>query len=361
VEALVAVRILVTGNMGYVGPVVVEHLREARPEAHLAGLDTGFFGQCLTGTTVLPERRLDCQWFGDVRRPPAGSLEGVDAVVHLAGVSNDPIGTTYEDATFDVNQRATVDLARAAKDAGARSFVFASSCSVYGLAEEGLRTEESETGPLTAYAKSKLRAEEGLAELAGDSFAVTSLRFATACGMSDRLRLDLVLNDFVAGAHAFRQITLLSDGTPWRPLIHVRDMARAIDWAVDREAGNGGAFLALNAGSDEWNYQIRQLADAVAEIVPGVEVSVREDAAPDSRSYKVGFGLFRELAPDHQPQVGLAEAIDDLSAGLQRMGFADPDFRNSRLVRLRVLDDLRADGLLTDALEWAEPAPVSRG
>jgi nucleoside-diphosphate-sugar epimerase len=138
-------------------------------------------------------------------------------------------------------------------------------------------------------------------------------------------------------------------------------MARAIDWAVDRPAEQGGSFLALNTGSDEWNYQIRQLANAVAEIVPGVEVSVREDAAPDSRSYKVGFGLFRELAPDHQPQVGLAEAIDDLSAGLQRMGFADPDFRNSRLVRLRVLDDLRADGLLTDALEWAEPAPVSRG
>ena len=354
-------RILVTGNMGYVGPVVVEHLREARPKAHLAGLDTGFFGQCLTGTTVLPERRLDCQWFGDVRHPPSGSLEGVDAVVHLAGVSNDPIGTTYEDATFDVNHRATVELARSAREAGAKSFVFASSCSVYGLAEEGLRTEESETGPLTAYAKSKLLAEQGLAELAEDGFAVTSLRFATACGMSDRLRLDLVLNDFVAGAHAFRKVTLLSDGTPWRPLIHVRDMARAIDWALDRAAEHGGSFLALNTGSDEWNYQIRQLADEVAEIIPGVEVSVRDDAAPDSRSYKVGFGLFRELAPDHQPQVGLAEAIDDLSAGLQRMGFADPDFRNSRLVRLRVLDDLRADGLLTDALEWAEPVPVPRG
>lgn len=359
-EDLVAVRILVTGNMGYIGPVVVEHLREARPDAHLAGLDTGFFGDCLTGTSLLPERRLDCQWFGDVRNPPSGSLD-VDAVVHLAGVSNDPIGTTYEEATFDVNHRATVELARAAREAGAKSFVFASSCSVYGLAEEGLRTEESETGPLTAYAKSKLRAEEGLAELADDSFAVTSLRFATACGMSDRLRLDLVLNDFVAGAHAFGEITLLSDGTPWRPLIHVRDMARAIDWAVERPATQGGAFLAVNTGSDEWNYQIRQLAESVAEIVPGVEVSVREDAAPDARSYKVGFGRFRELAPDHQPQVSLGDAIDDLSAGLQRMEFADPNFRNSRLVRLRVLDDLRAAGLLTDALEWAQPAPVSRG
>ena len=261
-------RILVTGNMGYVGPIVVAHLREARPNAHLAGLDTGFFAHCLTGTNVLPERRLDCQWFGDVRRPPAEALEGVDAVVHLAGVSNDPIGTIYEEATLDVNHRATVELARAAREAGARSFVFASSCSVYGLAEEGLRTEESETGPLTAYARSKLLAEDGLAELAGDGFAVTSLRFATACGMSDRLRLDLVLNDFVAGAYAFREITILSDGTPWRPLIHVRDMARAIDWALERPAEHGGAFLALNAGSDDWNYQIRQLADAVARDRP---------------------------------------------------------------------------------------------
>jgi len=353
-------RILVTGNMGYVGPVVVEHLLDARPDAQLAGLDTGFFAPCLTGTTVLPEHRLECQWFADVRRPPAGAFEGVDAVVHLAGVSNDPIGTTYEEATLDVNHRATVELARAARDAGARAFVFASSCSVYGLAEEGLRTEESETGPLTAYARSKLLAEDGLAELASDDFAVTSLRFATACGMSDRLRLDLVLNDFVAGAYAFREITILSDGTPWRPLIHVRDMARAIDWALDRPAENGGAFLALNTGSDEWNYQIRELADAVAAVVPDVEVSVREDAAPDARSYRVGFGRFREIAPDHQPQVALAKAIEDLSAGLERMSFHDPDFRNSTLVRLRVIGDLRRAGLVTEALEWAQPAPVGR-
>jgi len=176
------------------------------------------------------------------------------------------------------------------------------------------------------------------------------------------LRLDLVLNDFVAGAHAFREITLLSDGTPWRPLIHVRDMARAIDWAVDRAADNGGAFLALNTGSDEWNYQIRELAEAVAEIVPGVEVSVQADAAPDARSYKVGFGRFRELAPEHQPQVSLPEAIEDLSAGLERMGFADPDFRNSELVRLRVLDDLREAALVSSALEWAPAGePVARG
>jgi nucleoside-diphosphate-sugar epimerase len=346
-------RILVTGNMGYIGPCVVEHLRETRPEAELVGLDTGFFAQCLTGTTLLPERRLDCQYFGDVRDVPTTALEGAQAVVHLAGVSNDPIGTSFETATLEVNHGASVELARAAKAAGARSFVFASSCSVYGLAEDGMRTEESETGPLTAYATSKLLAEHDLAELADGSFSVTSLRFATACGMTDRLRLDLVLNDFVAGAHAFGKVTLLSDGSPWRPLIHVRDMARAIDWALERPAQQGGAFLALNTGSDEWNYQIRELADAVASIVPGVEVSVQEDAAPDSRSYKVSFARFRELAPHHQPQVSLRGAIEDLSAGLERMGFADRDFRNSTLVRLRVLNDLREGGFVTDELQWA--------
>ena len=340
-------RILVTGNMGYIGPCVVEHLRDARPEAELVGLDTGFFAQCLTGTTLLPERRLDCQYFGDVRAVPPGALEGTDAVVHLAGVSNDPIGTSFEKATLDVNHLASVSLARAAKEAGARSFVFASSCSVYGLAEDGLRTEESETGPLTAYATSKLLAERDLADLADDSFAVTSLRFATACGMTDRLRLDLVLNDFVAGAHAFRKITLLSDGSPWRPLIHVRDMARAIDWAIDRPAGDE-AFLALNTGSDEW-----RLPDPPARRHRrlGPARGRGERAGRRGARRALVQGRLRPLPrarAGHQPQVGLREAIEDLSEGLERMSFSDPDFRNSTLVRLRVMNDLRSEGLVTD-------------
>jgi nucleoside-diphosphate-sugar epimerase len=349
-------RILITGNMGYVGPCVVEHLRESRPDAELVGFDAGFFAGCLTGTTLLPERRLDCQYFGDVRAVPARVLEGVDAVVHLAGVSNDPIGTSFEAATHEVNHRATASLARAAQETGARAFVFASSCSVYGVAEEGLRTEQSETGPLTAYATSKLLAEDDLAPLAREDYTVTSLRFATACGMTDRLRLDLVLNDFVASAVAFGEITLLSDGTSWRPLIHVRDMARAIDWALDRPAEDGGRFLALNTGSELWNYQIRELADAVAAIVPGVKVRISKDAARDARSYKVDFARFSELAPSHLPQVDLPSAIEDLSEGLQRMGFSDPDFRNSTLVRLRVISDLRAGGLVDERLRWTGSA-----
>ena len=345
-------KILVTGNMGYVGPAVVARLRETRPEATLAGLDAGYFAHCLTGVSSLPERRLDVQHFADVRRLPAEAMAGVDVVVHLAAISNDPIGNAFEDVTYRINHRSTIETARLAREAGARAFVFASSCSVYGSAEDGMRTEDSELGPLTAYAKSKVMSERDLYELADDGFTVTCLRFATACGWSDRLRLDLVLNDFVAGAIASRRISILSDGTPWRPLIHVRDMARAVDWAVDRQEAEGGAFLAVNAGRDDWNHQVRDLAEAVARGVPGVEVSVRPDAPPDRRSYRVSFGRFRDLAPDHQPAVGLDEAIAELRDGLERMGFADPEFRGSELMRLNALRRLREEGRLDEELAW---------
>jgi nucleoside-diphosphate-sugar epimerase len=263
-----------------------------------------------------------------------------------------------------VNHRATVELARRAKAAGARAFVFASSCSIYGFAEDGPRTESSPVNPLTAYSRSKVQSEQGLEPLADDDFLVTSLRFATACGMSDRVRLDLVLNDFVASALATGKILILSDGTPWRPLIHVRDMARAIDWAIERDLDKGGAFLAVNTGSDRWNYQVRELAEAVARIVPGVEVEIAADAQPDSRSYKVSFELYEELAPDHQPEIGLDDAVRDLRDGLERMGFHDPDFRQSHLVRLVVLGRLVRGGLVTGDLAWTgsrRPTPVEHG
>jgi len=350
--------ILVTGNMGYVGPVVVERLRSAHPEATVVGLDIGYFGHCLTGVSSLPERSLDRQLFADVRSIEPNLLSGVDAVVHLAAISNDPIGKEFEGVTFAVNHDATVRLARLARDSGVKAFVFASSCSVYGLGGDGRCSEDSPTEPLTAYAKSKLLAENGLRALADDEFVVTSLRFATACGMTDRLRLDLVLNDFVAGAVAFEEIVLLSDGTPWRPLIHVRDMAVAMDWALERMADNGGAFLAINAGSDRWNYKIGELAAAVAAIVPDIDVVVADDAAPDPRSYQVSFSLFERLAPFHQPVIELEEAVRGLWHGLQRMGFDDPDYRDSNLARLTVLRDLRGRGLLNENLQWTGNARV---
>ena len=205
--------------------------------------------------------------------------------------------------------------------------------------------------PITAYAKSKIGAEEELAAI-DTGMVVTCLRFATACGMSDRLRLDLVLNDFVACALSRGQISVLSDGSPWRPLIDVADMARAIDWAIDRPVATGGRYLAINAGSDDRNYQVKDLANAVAKAVPGTDVSINTTAPVDSRSYKVDFALFRSLAPDHQPVVNLDQSIQNLISGLKRMNFKDSDFRSSGLMRLKVLQDHIESGRLNDDLEW---------
>jgi nucleoside-diphosphate-sugar epimerase len=251
-----------------------------------------------------------------------------------------------------VNHRATVELARAAKRRGARGIVFASSCSMYGLADDTARTESSPLNPLTAYARSKVKTEADLRELADGTFSAVCLRFATACGMSPRLRLDLVVNDFVACAVASGNITILSDGTPWRPLIHVSDMARAIDWAVDRACERGNGFLAVNAGSNGWNHQVRDLAQAVAAIVPGVDISINQNAPPDKRSYRVDFSLFERLAPDHQPQVDLATTVHELRAGLESMSFRDSNFRSSPYMRLEVLRQLQRQGLLDDQLAW---------
>jgi nucleoside-diphosphate-sugar epimerase len=345
-------KILITGNMGYIGPSVVNQLRASYPDAKLIGFDIGYFGNCITGAEVLPECRVDVQYFGDVRIFPTEILNGVNAIVHLAGISNDPIGNRFEEVTFDINHRASIALAKKAKEKGVKSFTFASSCSLYGSAEDSPRTEKSPLSPLTAYAKSKALTERDLEPLAKNGFKVTCLRFSTACGWSDRLRLDLVLNDFVANAVASRRITILSDGTPWRPLINVKDMARAIDWAISRDASNEGEFLAVNVGSDEWNYQVKDLAEAVAKVIPNVEVSINKDAQPDRRSYRVNFGLFRNLAPAHQPTVDLIESIKEVKNGLESMGFIDGDFRNSKYMRLKVLTELQEKGLLNQRLQW---------
>jgi nucleoside-diphosphate-sugar epimerase len=170
--------------------------------------------------------------------------------------------------------------------------------------------------------------------------------------MSERLRLDLVLNDFVASAVASGKITILSDGTPWRPLIHIKDMARAIDWGVERPLSSGGPFLVVNAGTNEWNYQVRDLAEAVARIIPGTEVFINKDAQPDKRSYRVNFDLFRSLAPDHQPQYNLDTTIQELKDGLEAMTFREQNFRNTNFMRLKIIDSLRELGCLDEKLRW---------
>jgi nucleoside-diphosphate-sugar epimerase len=352
-------RILITGNMGYVGPAVAKYLRHARPTAILRGFDNAYFAHCLTGAAVLPERYLDEQFYGDVRSMSLKMLSGCDAVVQLAAVSNDPMGNQFEAVTFDINQTATVAIAKAAAEAGVKNFVFASSCSVYGVAEGSPRKETDPLNPITAYAKSKIGTERELLKIDSD-MVVTCLRFATACGMSDRLRLDLVLNDFVACALSAGEISVLSDGSPWRPLIDVADMARAIDWAVERPAANGGHYLAVNVGSNDRNYQVRDLAYAVAAAVPGTNVSINTSAPADSRSYQVDFDLYRSLAPTHQPVVDLAQSIQHLITGLKRMNFKDMNFRSSELMRLKVLQDHIANDRLTHELDW-KPGAVFSG
>lgn len=345
-------KILITGNMGYIGPCLVSHLRACYPGVTLVGLDMGYFASCLTNAETLPECKVDMQYFADVRRISKDALKDVDAIVHLSAISNDPMGKTFEEVTLDVNHRASIELAKKAKEMGVKTFVFTSSCSMYGAAEDSARTEESPLNPLTAYARSKVFTERDLEPLASNGFKVTCLRCSTACGMSNRLRLDLVLNDFVAGAVASKRITILSDGTPWRPLINAKDMARAIDWAIGRDVANGGKFVAVNVGSDEWNYQVKDLAEAVASVMPDIDISINKNAQPDKRSYRVNFDLFKKLAPEHQPIFDLVTTIRELKDGLEAMDFHDGDFRNSRLMRLKVLTHLRENGLLNERLEW---------
>jgi UDP-glucose 4-epimerase len=263
------------------------------------------------------------------------------------------MGNRFEAVTFDINRNTTISLAKAATAAGVKNFVFASSCSVYGISDGSPRKETDPLNPITAYAKSKIGAEREL-EAIDTGMVISCLRFATACGMSDRLRLDLVLNDFVACALSRGQISVLSDGTPWRPLIDVADMARAIDWAIDRSAENGSRYLAVNVGSDDRNYQVKDLALAVAEAIPGTSVSINTDAPVDSRSYRVDFGLYRRLAPNHQPAVDLRQSIQNLIDGLQKMHFSDAEFRSSDLMRLKVLQG-HIDGQRIDSdLRWRQ-------
>jgi nucleoside-diphosphate-sugar epimerase len=265
----------------------------------------------------------------DVRKVDASFLQQFDAIVHLAAVSNDPMGNKFEKVTDEINHLASVQLAQKAAAAGVKAFVFASSCSIYGFADGGPRKETDTLNPLTAYAKSKVATEKGLEALSASSdMTITALRFSTACGMSDRLRLDLVLNDFVAAAITAGQITVLSDGSPWRPLIDVKDMARAIDWALTRPKETGGKYL------------------------PGTEISININAQPDKRSYKVNFDLFSQLAPGHQPRVDLYQSATEIKDGLVRMHFTDKNFRESGLIRLKVLENLMSGSRINNNLEW---------
>jgi len=227
-------KILVTGNTGYIGPVLGEKLKQKYNDLKLIGFDTGFFAHCLTGVNVSPELNYDVQYYGDIRKLDKNVFHGVDIVIHLAAISNDPMGNNFASVTEEINSKASENVAKTAKRAGVRKFIFASSCSMYGTADSEAKKESDSLNPLTAYAKSKVYMEQVIEKLSDDKFQGTCLRYSTACGMTPRLRLDLVLNDFVASALTTGRIEILSDGTPWRPLIDVQDMVRAIQWAVER-------------------------------------------------------------------------------------------------------------------------------
>ena len=347
-------RIIVTGNMGYLGPVLAEFLRTDLPGCALIGFDSGFFSHCLTDVVSSPETLFCHQYNGDIRSLPQDVLRGADAVVHLAAVSNDSMGNRFETVTEEINQAATLRLAELSREAGVKSFVFASSCSIYGYSEGDPRKETDPIHPLTTYAQTKIETERAMASTDLGNMVVTSLRFPTACGMSGRLRLDLVLNDFVACAVTMGEISVLSDGTPWRPLIDVEDMARAIAWAI-RRPSDSRPFLAVNVGRDECNYQVRDLAQATAAAIPGTRVKLNAAAPPDKRSYKIDFSLFKTLAPDHLPQITLLQSIERMRDGLLAINFSDKNFRHSNYIRLKVLEDHIAAGRLNNDLRWVDP------
>lgn len=340
-------RILVTGHHGYIGSVLAPILRDAGHD--VVGLDTFFYRGCDFGSSdeLEPARALD------VRDASATDVSEFDAIVHLAALSNDPLGDLQPELTYAINRDATIALAQAAKEAGVRRFVFASSCSMYGAAEGDTALDESAPlRPLTPYAESKVEAEAALLELAGDGFSPVAMRNATVYGASPRLRLDIVLNNLVAWAHTTGAIRLESDGTSWRPLIHVQDVARATATLLDapRELVAGEAF---NIGTAEQNYRIRELAEVVHARLPECAVTFADTAASDPRSYRVDFSKFAEAFPDCRFAWTAERGADELATAYDLVGLTFDDFQGHRYLRLEQLKRLLESHRLGDDLRWA--------
>ncbi len=349
-------KVLIIGNLGYIGPVLTDFLRLHRSDMQIVGYDTGFFEGCLVNHLFENRFKADVQIYGDVRSFDPSLLDGVSSVVYLAAISNDPMGNVFEAQTLAINKDCAVDIARLSKEAGVESFVFASSCSTYGFGGDDAKSEGDSVNPLTAYAKSKVGAELELSRIATEKFRVSCLRFATACGASPRLRLDLVLNDFVACALLNSRITILSDGSPLRPLIDVKDMSQAIFWAMGRSVESGGPDLVVNVGCNEWNFSVLEIAHCVKQSFPNIEIEINENAEPDKRSYKVDFSLYKALAGDSYPRGTLADSICDLSSCIDSSELDLSDFRKSHLMRLNTLRQLQEQKSLDSDLYWNRPA-----
>jgi nucleoside-diphosphate-sugar epimerase len=340
-------RVLVTGNLGYVGTVMTPLLRREGHEVW--GLDTGFFAPCLMGE--LGETGVGLQLAKDIREVEPADLSGVDAVVHLAGLSNDPVGELDARLTREINLEGTVRLAEAAKRAGATRFLFASSCSIYGQGGGEPLTEDAAFQPLTAYARSKVEAEAALHRLASPTFSPVCLRNATAYGFSPRLRFDLVVNNLTGWAMTTGEVRLLSDGRAWRPLVHVEDMARAFAAALQapRERLHD---TALNVGREEDNFQVRSIAEAVASVVPGSRVTFAEGGSTDSRDYNVSFARIRARLPEFQPRWNLDRGIRQLHAAFQAHRLTHEQFKSRAFTRLQQVRFLLEQDELRDDLTW---------
>jgi nucleoside-diphosphate-sugar epimerase len=343
-------KVLVTGHHGYIGAVVASQLAQAGHA--VVGLDAFLYRGCDFGSELgrLEERS------GDVRDVTAADLAGFDAVVHMAALSNDPLGDLNPSWTYDVNLDGTLRLARAAKEAGVARFVFSSSCSMYGASgREDALDEDAPLRPLTPYAESKVRAEEGLSKLGDSGFSPVSLRNATAYGVSPRLRLDVVLNNLVGWAFTTGRIRLLSDGSSWRPIVHVRDIGRAVVGvlAAPRELVHDRAY---NVGATAENYRIRELAALVHEVLPECEVEMAEGASPDPRSYRVDFGRFEAAFPEHRAEWTAREGTKELAGAYRQVGLTWEDFDGPRYTRLKRLRALLDGGELDGSLRRREVA-----
>ena len=336
-------RVLVTGHQGYLGTVMVPILQHAGHD--VIGLDTGFFADCVLGPAPKdpPGIRVD------LRDVTCEHLNGIDAVIHLAALSNDPLGALAPQITYDINHLASVRLARAAKAAGVRRFLYASTCSVYGASSQDLVTEDAPLRPLTPYAESKVRVEDDVAAIADDSFSPVFLRNATAFGFSPRLRADIVLNNLVGHAMLTGDVRVLSDGTPWRPLVHARDIAKAFLTALEAPIASVHCS-AFNVGTEANNVTVADIAQSVVEAVPGARLLITGETGSDPRSYRVDFSAFRR-AVGFKAEWSIPEGAVELYKEYTSAGLTSAHFFN-RFTRLPRLEALRTAELLDESLRW---------
>ena len=344
-------RILVTGNLGYIGPVLGKYIKTNNILDELIGIDLGFFSADRTTRTRGGDTYYNKQIYKDVRDISIEDLADCDAIVALAAVSNDPMGKAFENVTQEINHKANIRLAHLAQRAGIKKFILASSCSVYGAGGILPKTETDKVNPLTAYAKSKINCEDELKALASKEFQVICLRFATAYGASDRTRLDLVSNDFVWTHLATGRIKILSDGTPLRPLIDVHDMSRAITWAIRFEADEN--HLVLNCGFNESNYSVVEIAEIIASNDRNT-IDIDQYAAPDKRSYKVDFTKFANMSGIVKPSKSLSTSVVEMRNQFKSLIASSvcSNIEMNRYKRLNRLNKLMESGDLNSNLTW---------